>query len=312
MFDIVKDYFNEYNDQLKQVPMKNLSAIYIKPKKDSHEFLFFERYNDFWTYENVNGKYDYKIDENATIEDLVNQLKGNFEFDENFTVRIYLIDDNNNSDFIKLIIPGHRRHMNQEFFGMFELERLKEVNEELLENDNADEETKQEFLRQMEIVNTDVCQIIRLISAQAHTSETIKLTMNLVSQILSNIPITPIEDKEKYFKDWITFEQAMENPDRIKKFIELDDHVIEEMYLNIRCTRIVKVIYKNIKTNEKETIYYDTASTVFIDPKTNEAYWGEKSIETIDLPWRFVPVKELMLNDNDKIEEFVKFSEMLK
>jgi hypothetical protein len=310
MFDIVKDSYNEYSDDLKKIPIKDLSAIYVKPKKNSAEFFFFEKYNDFWTYENTEGKFDYKFNDDATLESLINQLKEKTEFDEKFTLRIYDYINENTADYIKLILPGRRRLMNQELFGNYELNRLREVNEELLKDATPDE--RDSFEKQMDVVNTDVSQIVRLISAQAHTPETLRLTMTMVSQILANVPITPIDDKEEYSKDWATFDQVMENADNIKKYIKLEDHTIEEMYLNIRCTRIIKVVYKNTKTNETEIYYYDTNGTVFIDPTTNEAYWGEHSIETVDLPWQFAPVKEVMLTDKDNKDDYIKFSEVLK
>ena len=309
MFDIVKDSYNEYNDTLKDVKLSDLSAIYIKPQKNSNFFYFFERYDDFWTYETVDGKFDYKIDNESTVAHLINQLKNTHDFDEDFIIRVYGYVDEGTADYIKLIVPGHRKLMNQEVFGNFELSRLREVNSKLFEGN--DEEALQ-FNNQMDVVSTDVSQIVRLISAQAHTNETLQLTMRLVSQILANIPITAIDDEPYSIKDWVTYKQVEEDDSLVRKNVALDGYEIEEIYFNIRCTRIVKVIYKNIETSETETHYYDTHACVFIDPESHETYWSQNSIENVDLPWNFTPVKEIMISDDKMKEDMIKFSDAIK
>lgn len=309
MFDIVKDYFNTYNDELKKVKLSELVAIYIKPNNEN--FFLFERFNEEWMYENKNGKFDYKIDKDATIEDLIENLKKDCNFDEDFIIRVYSYINEKIPDFVKVIMPARRKLFNQEYFAEFELERLRKLNTELYKND---EEQLKEFNKHMEVVASDVNQIVRLISAQSHNEDTLKLTMSLVSQILAGVPITAIDDNEICEKDWITFKTANENDSNIKKYINLEDteNIVEEVYLNIRCPRIIKVIYKNNITSETYNEYYDSTNIIFVDPETKNNYWGENSIASINIPWNFEPIKEVMISDDDMKKDLIPIEEVRK
>jgi hypothetical protein len=308
MFDIVKDCYNSYDEKLKSVKLKDLSAIYIKPNAKG-DFLFFERFNDFWTYETKDGKYDYKIDLESTVEDLIEQLKNSYEFsDDYFTIRVYdfINNDENHPNFIKLIIPGNRKLMDQEIFGNYELNRLKELNEEI---NKEDSEELEKFLTQMTILSSDVSQIVRLISSQAHTNETLRFTMNLVSSILGNIPITAITDLDISEKDWIAYEEISRN-DKIKEYLELEDHEITDMFVNIRCTRILKVVYKNTENEETFTDYFDIHSKIFVNENDHKAYFNKESIENITLPWTFTPTNEVSITDETKKEDMIPLEEV--
>jgi len=309
MFDIVKDVYNTYDDELKKVKLKDLSAIYLKI--NSNEQILFERFNDFWTFETKDGKFDYKINNESTFEELINQLKNNYQFDDNFTVRVFSYlrkNDKSIPEFTKLIIPNRRKNINQELFGDFELRRMFEVHCDLYKDEP---EKLEDFKVQMDVVGQDVMQIVSLISAQAHTSETLNFTMNLVSSILASYPLTPITDEEKYKDDWVDINtiNSKETNEYITKLLELDDMTIESIFINMRCTRIIKVNYKNNK-NEIVTEYYDIAASIFIDDEEKVAYHGEQSITSITLPWMFVQTNEVMLDDEmkknkDKMKKFL-------
>lgn len=310
MFDIVKDCYNEYDENLKKVKLNDLSAIYFC-NNSNNNYLFFEKYNNFWTYENNKGKYDYKInDDNFTIENLVNQLIESKLLENNFTIRVFDYI-NNQADYIKFILPGKRKLINQELFGNYELSRLDSLNSDLYKDN---EEELKKFKNEMKIVASDVGQIVRLISAQGHTNETLKLTMTLVSNILANIPITDITDDEMSKNDWVDFDEV-ENNEELKEYFKVNGLTIKTVLLNIRCTRIVKVIYTNNKTNDEEIVYYDTHARIYIDSDEKEAYFGELSIDEIEMPWAFKPTEEVLFDEKNKEDmkkNMVKYSDIMK
>lgn len=305
MLDFVKDCYHNY-EEVKDVELDKLSGIYIL---SGHNTIFLERFNDIWTYETIKGKYDYKLNGMKTVGDIINQLKSSHEIeDDNFTIRLYDFVNENVPDFIKLIIPGHRKLINQEIFGNYELSRLREVN---LDAYKDDPDMSEKFLKQMDIVNSDVSQIVRLISSQAHTNETLNLTMKMVSNILASIPLTPITDDKMSEKDWVDFD-TVEEASSIKEYFDMEGYETTKVYLNIRCSRIVKVYYKNINNGEEEYHYYDTYERIFIDRKENEAYFGKMSIGEIDLPWSFRPTEEVTIDDEDLKKDLVKVTEINK
>lgn len=303
MFDVIKDAYNEYNDSVKKIKINELCGIYIKP--NAEKSLFFEKYNDFWTYEdNDSNKYDYKFDENATIESLVEQLKNNYTFDDEFKIRLYDKD----FMFIKTIYPGNRKLISKELFGNYELNRLREVNENIYKDDP---EALKVFENQMKIVYTDVSQLVRLISSQAHTNETLRITMSLAQSILAGVPITDITDDNLSKDDWVTTDE-IDNTETLKNYLEIDGYTIKEIYTNIRCTRIIKVIYTNNETNEDEVFYYDTNASVYIDTNENEAYFGKESIASIEMPWSFTPINEVTFDETNISlkDNMIKFSDV--
>lgn len=303
MLDIVKDLYHDY-EQIKDVELSKLSGIYIKSGKIN---VWFEKFKNMWTYETPEGKFDYKIDDTATLETLINQLLEAGTIKEGFTVRVYEYVNGETPEFIKLIIPGRRKLAQQEIAGNFELSRLRDINMNLYKDDP---EMTEKFLAQMDVVNSDVSQIVRLISSQAHNEETLNLTMRMVSNILAGIPLTDITDDEISKMDWVDFDQVPESQD-IKEYFEMEGYEVTKVYLNIRCTRVVKVFYKNLKTNEEEYHYYDTYERIFIDSTTHEPYFGEMSIGEIDMPWTFRPTEEVLMEaDEIKENKLVKFNEI--
>lgn len=312
MFDIVNDGYNNYDENLKKVKLSELSAIFIKPKMFSSEFFFFERFNDIWTYENIENKYDYKISNDETVETIVEQLKNDNKISDDFVIRVYTLFNKDKADFIKFVLPGGRRNLlNKELFAEYELKRLGDVNYDIVKEQDS-EEAIEKFKHDMNIVHSDVTQLIRVFSAQAHTNESLNMTFRLVSQILSEIPLTAITDDGKYDEgDWRHYSELDNKDDsKIKEYLDLEGFEITDIKVNIRLMRIVRVEYKNLVTLEKEVHYYDILSSIFIDSKTGEPYWHkEQSIENIELPWDYRNTNEIVLGEDANLEEYIKYSE---
>lgn len=312
MIDITKDSYNIYNEELKKSILKNISAIYILPQPSkSNYFYFFERFNGLWTYETIDGKYDYKIDDEATLETLIEELKKTREFDEDFIIKVfdYSISKDNKEkyeNFIKFILPGKRNLIDYEIFADLELRRLVEYNKE-----NIPEEDLNAYYNEMSIFITDVSQVLRVLSAQGHTPGTLRNVMNTVTRIVNNATLSPIVDDDNYPEDWVNV-KTLNKEYKLGTFLDLDGYDIEDIYVNRRCTRLVKVTYKSMEDENKfETNYYDTASVIFIDEEENKAWVGKESIENIDLPWNYRPINEAPFDEKMKEsnEVFIGFKD---
>ena len=81
MFDIVIDGNTELNEKFLNHPINEYAAIYLKASET--DFAFFERYNDIWTWETKEGKYQYIMHENYLAKDFIEDMKTKFNFKDN-------------------------------------------------------------------------------------------------------------------------------------------------------------------------------------------------------------------------------------
>lgn len=276
MFTFIQDGYTEYNDNFKKHPINGYSAIFVRPNKN--ESYFFERFNDVWVWTKINSegkieKYDYKMKENFSGEDFINELRTFINFEDDWFFRVYE-DEASYREYVmasthpefSAIQEFSRREIN--YYGRFVAEKINEASKEREDG----EEFAKRSISFYEFTLNHILEIVDLISAQGHTPQSLDFTMQTVSMLMQMIPLTKLEDEPSQWSEIQV--KKIEGDDTAKKF-----------WVNNRMPQIIKIEYEDGSVkfmNQRATLFTDVEGK-----DTNLYFDSENSVKEIQMPWAF-------------------------
>lgn len=267
MMNFIIDGNTILNEETLNMNVQDCAGIYVHCNNEG-DYAYFEKFDKTWVWENKMGKYDYHFPDTYTIKEFIEDMKNNelLHCDNNFFIRIY----ENSDDLNKFVMSAKGRIPYTEQFAFHELDKLKEFN--LNQIDNEDE--KIEFIKTFDIIANDIKQIIKIISAQGHTSESIGFIMRTLESLFRMIPLTEVDDCPD---DW----QEIDVDDNIRETYNVENADIEKCFINKRSTNIIKIEYSDhVSFFDNRHFLYNYNGKLYFDPVT--------SIVEVEMPWRFV------------------------
>lgn len=282
MTNFIIDGNTVLNEETLNLDIQKLKAIYVHCNDDG-DYAFFNHVtmdDNIWTWEYKKGTFKYDFPDKYTVRDFISAVKYKdfLKCDDSFFIRIY----ENENDINTFVMSNNGRIPYTENFAIRELDKLKSYNLSQIKD-----EDKEEFIKTFDVISNDIKQIIKLISAQGHNSDSIGFVMRTLESLFRMIPLTEIDDDPV---DWLELDDA---DDESKKIFSVEGSEVKSLSVNKRATNIVRVEYDTHTSYfDNRAVLYNYNGKLYFDPKT--------SINEVELPWKFTPSKiEDVTNEED-------------